>query len=100
MSVVGVLLMANSFSLTDIIQKQSGRTIWGLLPAWNIFSFHGGFPQGVGFLFFFISPLPGTNPGPFPFPEAESQLFAPVPPTHSHFSFPHFFLPHIHHPIP
>ena len=75
MSVVGVLLMANSFSLTDIIQKQSG-TIAGVLPAWNIISFRGGFPQIVGFLCFFISAIAETNRVPFDLPEAESELVA------------------------
>ena len=92
MSVVGVLLMANSFSLTDIIQKQSGRTIWGLLPAWNIFSFHGGFPQVVGFLCFFISAIAETNRVPFDLPEAESELVAGFHTEYSSFKFAMFFI--------
>jgi NADH-quinone oxidoreductase subunit H len=92
MSVVGVLLMANSFSLTDIIQKQSGRTIWGVLPAWNIFSFHGGFPQIVGFLCFFISAIAETNRVPFDLPEAESELVAGFHTEYSSFKFAMFFI--------
>jgi len=92
MSVVGVLLMANSFSLTDIIQKQSGRTIWGILPAWNIFSFHGGFPQIVGFLCFFISAIAETNRVPFDLPEAESELVAGFHTEYSSFKFAMFFI--------
>jgi NADH-quinone oxidoreductase subunit H len=92
MSVVGVLLMANSFSLTDIIQKQSGRTIWGVLPAWNIFSFHGGFPQVVGFLCFFISAIAETNRVPFDLPEAESELVAGFHTEYSSFKFAMFFI--------
>jgi NADH-quinone oxidoreductase subunit H len=92
MSVVGVLLMANSFSLTDIIQKQSGRTIWGILPAWNIFSFHGGFPQVVGFLCFFISAIAETNRVPFDLPEAESELVAGFHTEYSSFKFAMFFI--------
>jgi NADH-quinone oxidoreductase subunit H len=92
MSVVGVLLMANSFSLTDIIQKQSGRTIWGIFPAWNIFSFHGGFPQVVGFLCFFISAIAETNRVPFDLPEAESELVAGFHTEYSSFKFAMFFI--------
>ena len=92
MSVVGVLLMANSFSLTDIIQKQNGRTIWGVLPAWNIFSFHGGFPQVVGFLCFFISAIAETNRVPFDLPEAESELVAGFHTEYSSFKFAMFFI--------
>jgi len=92
MSVVGVLLMANSFSLNDIIQKQSGRTIWGVLPAWNIFSFHGGFPQVVGFLCFFISAIAETNRVPFDLPEAESELVAGFHTEYSSFKFAMFFI--------
>ena len=92
MSVVGVLLMANSFSLADIIQKQSGRTIWGVLPAWNIFSFHGGVPQVVGFLCFFISAIAETNRVPFDLPEAESELVAGFHTEYSSFKFAMFFI--------
>jgi NADH-quinone oxidoreductase subunit H len=92
MSVVGVLLMANSFSLTDIIQKQSGRTIWGILPAWNIVSFHGGFPQLFGFLCFFIAAIAETNRVPFDLPEAESELVAGFHTEYSSFKFAMFFI--------
>jgi NADH-quinone oxidoreductase subunit H len=92
MSVVGVLLMANSFSLTDIISKQSGRTIWGILPAWNIVSFHGGVPQIVGFLCFFISAIAETNRVPFDLPEAESELVAGFHTEYSSFKFAMFFI--------
>jgi NADH-quinone oxidoreductase subunit H len=91
MSVVGVLLMANSFSLTDIIQKQSG-TIAGILPAWNIISFRGGFFQIVGFLCFFISAIAETNRVPFDLPEAESELVAGFHTEYSSFKFAMFFI--------
>jgi NADH-quinone oxidoreductase subunit H len=92
MSVVGVLLMANSFSLTDIIKQQSGRTIWGILPAWNVVSFHGGVPQIVGFLCFFISAIAETNRVPFDLPEAESELVAGFHTEYSSFKFAMFFI--------
>jgi NADH-quinone oxidoreductase subunit H len=92
MSVVGVLLMANSFSLTQIIEAQSGRTLWGLLPAWNIVSFHGGFPQLFGFLCFFIAAIAETNRVPFDLPEAESELVAGFHTEYSSFKFAMFFI--------
>ncbi len=92
MSVVGVLLMANSFSLTQIIEAQRGRTLWGWLPAWNIVSFHGGFPQIVGFLCFFIAAIAETNRVPFDLPEAESELVAGFHTEYSSFKFAMFFI--------
>jgi NADH-quinone oxidoreductase subunit H len=89
MSVVGVLLMANSFSLTEIIAKQGSK--WGLL-GWNLFSFRGGFPQIVGFLCFFISAIAETNRVPFDLPEAESELVAGFHTEYSSFKFAMFFI--------
>jgi len=92
MSVVGVVLMANTFSLTQIIDAQGGRTLWGILPAWNIWSFHGGFPQIVGFLCFFIAAIAETNRVPFDLPEAESELVAGFHTEYSSFKFAMFFI--------
>ena len=92
MSVVGVVLMANSFSLTEIINAQSGRTLKGILPAWNIVSFHGGFPQLIGFLCFFVAAIAETNRVPFDLPEAESELVAGFHTEYSSFKFAMFFI--------
>jgi len=92
MSVVGVVLMANTFSLSQIIDAQSGRTLKGILPAWNIISFHGGFPQIVGFLCFFIAAIAETNRVPFDLPEAESELVAGFHTEYSSFKFAMFFI--------
>jgi NADH-quinone oxidoreductase subunit H len=92
MSVVGVVLMANTFSLTQIIEAQSGRTLWGILPAWNVWSFRGGFPQIVGFLCFFIAAIAETNRVPFDLPEAESELVAGFHTEYSSFKFAMFFI--------
>ena len=90
MSVVGVLLMANSFSLTDIISQQDSSK-YGLL-SWNTFTLHGGFPQVVGFLCFFISAIAETNRVPFDLPEAESELVAGFHTEYSSFKFAMFFI--------
>jgi NADH-quinone oxidoreductase subunit H len=90
MSVVGVVLMANSFNLSKIISDQHSSTM-GLLY-WNIFTFHGGFPQIVGFLCFFISAIAETNRVPFDLPEAESELVAGFHTEYSSFKFAMFFI--------
>jgi len=92
MSVVGVVLMANTFNLSRIIDAQSGRTLWGILPAWNIISFHGGFPQLVGFFCFFTAAIAETNRVPFDLPEAESELVAGFHTEYSSFKFAMFFI--------
>jgi NADH-quinone oxidoreductase subunit H len=90
MSVVGVLLMANSFSLTDIIRQQDSSKL-GLF-GWNIIGFRGGFPQVVGFLCFFIAAIAETNRVPFDLPEAESELVAGFHTEYSSFKFAMFFI--------
>jgi len=92
MSVVGVVLMANTFSLSQIIEAQGGRTLWGILPAWNVWSFHGGLPQIIGFLCFFIAAIAETNRVPFDLPEAESELVAGFHTEYSSFKFAMFFI--------
>jgi len=90
MSVVGVLLMANSFSLTKIIDGQASA--YGFL-GWNIIGFaNGGFTQVVGFLCFFISAIAETNRVPFDLPEAESELVAGFHTEYSSFKFAMFFI--------
>jgi NADH-quinone oxidoreductase subunit H len=84
MSVVGVLLMANSFSLTKIISDQDSSK-YGFF-SWNII------PQIVGFLCFFISAIAETNRVPFDLPEAESELVAGFHTEYSSFKFAMFFI--------
>jgi len=90
MSVVGVLLMANSFSLTKIILDQDSSKV-GFL-GWNIIGWHGGITQVVGFLCFFISAIAETNRVPFDLPEAESELVAGFHTEYSSFKFAMFFI--------
>jgi NADH-quinone oxidoreductase subunit H len=90
MSVVGVLLMANSFNLTKIIANQDSSKV-GFL-GWNIIGWHGGVTQVVGFLCFFISAIAETNRVPFDLPEAESELVAGFHTEYSSFKFAMFFI--------
>jgi NADH-quinone oxidoreductase subunit H len=84
LSVVGVLLIAGSFSLRSIVTQQSGEG-HGLL-SWNIF------PQIVGFLCFFIAAVAETNRVPFDLPEAESELVAGFHTEYASMKFAMFFI--------
>ncbi len=89
MSVVGVLLLAGSFSLREIIESQ--KTFhWGFLPGWNIFA--GPFPQLLGFFCFFVAAIAETNRLPFDLPEAESELVAGFHTEYASFKFAMFFM--------
>jgi NADH-quinone oxidoreductase subunit H len=88
MSVVGVLLMAGSFSLREIIDNQASPTM-GILH-WNIFA--GPFPQILGFLCFFVAAVAETNRVPFDLPEAESELVAGFHTEYASFKFAMFFI--------
>jgi NADH-quinone oxidoreductase subunit H len=63
LSVLGIVLMAGSLSLVDIVAKQEGD--W-----WYIV------PQAVGFVVFLIAGTAETNRAPFDLPEAETELVA------------------------
>jgi NADH-quinone oxidoreductase subunit H len=95
MSVVGVLLMANTFSLQGIIEAQdTGK--WGVgFFGWNIIAWtHKGlfFPQIIGFICFFTSAIAETNRAPFDLPEAESELVAGFHTEYASFKFAMFFI--------
>ncbi len=89
MSVVGVLLLAGTFNLREIIEAQRGIT-WHFLPRWNIFAL--GFPQVIGFFCFFVAAIAETNRLPFDLAEAESELVAGFHTEYSSFKFAMFFL--------
>jgi NADH-quinone oxidoreductase subunit H len=63
LSVLGVILMAGSLSLVDIVDEQSS-SVWYALP------------QFVGLLVFFFAGIAETNRPPFDLPEAETELVA------------------------
>ena len=89
MSVVGVLLLAGSFNLREIIENQKNFH-WGFLPRWNIFA--GPFPQLLGFFCFFVAAIAETNRLPFDLPEAESELVAGFHTEYASFKFAMFFM--------
>jgi NADH-quinone oxidoreductase subunit H len=85
MSVVGVLLLAGSFNLRDIIGAQAHHPEWGIF-GWNIW------PQILGFFCFFVAAVAETNRVPFDLPEAESELVAGFHTEYASFKFAMFFI--------
>ena len=93
LSVVGVLLIAGSLSLKEIVQLQDNGNL-GLL-GWNIIGFskdRAGITQIIGCLCFFISAIAETNRVPFDLPEAESELVAGYHTEYASMKFAMFFI--------
>jgi len=85
LSVVGVLLIANTLSLAQIVVSQQ-RTLLGFIPRWNIFL------QPVAFLVYVISAVAETNRLPFDFAESEQELVAGWHTEYSSLKFAMFML--------
>jgi NADH-quinone oxidoreductase subunit H len=78
LSLMGVVLLAGSFSLVDIVRAQ--QRIWFVVP------------QFLGFLLFLIAGLAETRRLPFDLPEAESELVAGYHSEYSGMKFGMFFV--------
>jgi NADH-quinone oxidoreductase subunit H len=78
LSLMGVVLLAGSFSLVDIVHAQ--RRIWFIIP------------QFLGFVLFLIAGLAETRRLPFDLPEAESELVAGFHSEYSGMKFGMFFV--------
>ena len=89
MSVVGVILMAGTFNLSEIVTSQQGF-YWGFLPRWNVIG--SPWPQVLGFFLFFIAAVAETNRAPFDLAEAESELVAGFHTEYASFKFAMFFM--------
>jgi NADH-quinone oxidoreductase subunit H len=81
LSVIGVLLLAGTFSLNEIVKAQSG----GILD-WFIFR------QPVGFLLYVTAAIAETNRIPFDLPEAEAELVGGYHTEYAGMKFAMFFL--------
>ena len=86
LSLVGVLIMAGSFSLNDIVKAQQGHFL-GIIPRWNIFS-----GQIIGFFCYLMAAYAETNRIPFDLPEAETELVAGYHTEYSAMKFAMFFM--------
>jgi NADH-quinone oxidoreductase subunit H len=63
LALVGVVMMAGSLSLTEIVEAQSGSgSLWYVIP------------QFVGFVIFLVAGFAETNRPPFDLPEADAEL--------------------------
>ena len=79
-AIIGVLLVAGSLSLVEIVQNQRQDQIWYV------------FVQPVAFVLFLICGLAETNRLPFDLPEAETELVGGFHTEYSGFRFSLFFL--------
>jgi NADH-quinone oxidoreductase subunit H len=89
LSVVGVLMIANTLSLSGLVQSQQGSWFSGWLsfiPRWNIFV------QPVAFLVYVLSAVAETNRLPFDLAESEQELVAGWHTEYSGMKFAMFFL--------
>jgi len=78
LSLMGVVMMAGSFNLTDIIEAQ--RQLWYCVP------------QFVGLVVFLIAGLAETHRLPFDLPEAENELVAGYHTEYSGMKFGMFYI--------
>jgi len=78
LSLMGVVILADSFNLQDIVEAQRGM--------WNVI------PQFIGFVIFFIAGIAETHRLPFDIPEAESELIAGYHAEYSGMKFGMFFI--------
>jgi NADH-quinone oxidoreductase subunit H len=78
LSLIGVVMMADSFSLREIVEAQ--RNGWFI------------FPQFVGFVIFLIAGLAETHRTPFDIPEADGELVAGYHSEYSGMKFGMFFV--------
>lgn len=79
-AIIGVLLVAGSLSLVEIVQQQQESGIWYV------------FVQPVAFAVFFICGLAETNRLPFDLPEAETELVGGFHTEYSGFRFSLYFI--------
>jgi len=89
LSVVGVLLVAGTFNLREIVNQQAGY-LWGVVPNWFLFT--APLPQVLGFGCYFIAAIAETNRIPFDLPEAETELVAGFHTEYASFKFAMFFM--------
>lgn len=78
LSLMGVVMLAGSFRLSDIVRAQEG--LWFFIP------------QVIGFIVFLVAGLAETHRLPFDLPEADSELIAGFHSEYSGMKFGMFFV--------
>ncbi len=96
LSIVGVILLFNTFNFTEMIAQQAGPLVFSLfghkvealsfLPNWGIFY------QPLGAIILFAAMFAEANRLPFDLPEAEGELVAGYHTEYSGFKFNMFFI--------
>lgn len=81
LSLVGVMIMAGSLNLSEIVEAQGSHFLGMYL-----------FPQCLGFFVFFVSMLAETNRVPFDLPESETELVAGYATEYSGMRYALFFM--------
>ncbi len=85
LSIIGVVLVANTLSLREIVEMQGSDSIW-FFSNWMIWQ------QPLGFLLFVTCAFAETNRCPFDMPECESELVAGYHTEYSSMRFAMFFV--------
>jgi NADH-quinone oxidoreductase subunit H len=85
MALAGVILLAGTLSLREIVDQQAGAW-FGVLPRWFLLL------QPLGFIIYMISGIAETNRAPFDFPEAEQELVAGYFTEYSSMRFAMFYM--------
>ncbi len=80
LSIIGVILIANTFSLRELVDQQASIFDWYV---WK---------QPLGFLLYLTCAIAETNRLPFDLPEAESELVAGYHTEYSSMRFATFFI--------
>jgi NADH-quinone oxidoreductase subunit H len=80
LSVIGVLIIAQTLSMKELVAQQSGFFDWYI------------FKQPLGFILFVICAFAETNRNPFDLPEAESELVGGYHTEYSSMRFAMFFI--------
>ncbi len=78
LSLLGVIMMAGSLSLVDIVKAQGD--VWFIIP------------QFVGFIIFMVAGFAETNRAPFDLPEADAELVAGYSTEYGGMRFGSYFL--------
>ena len=85
LSIVGVILIANTLSMVELVEMQQSDSIW-FFSNWFVWK------QPIGFVLYMICAIAETNRLPFDLPEAESELVGGYHTEYSSMRFSLFFI--------
>jgi NADH-quinone oxidoreductase subunit H len=85
LSIVGVILIANTLSMTELVDMQQTDSVW-FFKNWFVWR------QPFGFLLYLTCAIAETNRAPFDMPEAESELVGGYHTEYSSMRFSLFFI--------